>query len=150
MPYNRDFIKECLKQIIDELNRFLIIIFLILLVIALFIRNFYLDLAKFFVFFLILFRLFSKNKIKRKNENKLYLKIKDNLLKPFANIIRNFKNKNYVYKKCCSCKTILKLPLPPKVGIQHAKCPNCGHRVTLFTLKKMKIEIIKEKKKYER
>ena len=41
----------------------------------------------------------------------------------------------------------LELPLPSKKEIKHAKCPHCGNRVTLFTLKYQKIEIIKNNKR---
>ena len=44
------------------------------------------------------------------------------------------------------CKTTLKLPLPSKIGILHAKCPKCKKRRTLITFRKEKIEIIKKSK----
>ena len=150
MPYNKNFKKESLKKLIDDLNRFLFILFFILFILTFFIRNFFLDVIKFLVFSLILFRLFSKNKTRRYKENQMYLKIKRFLLKPFSLVIRNFKERDSaVYRKCHKCKTILKLPLPKKLGMQHAKCPHCGNKVTLFTLRKIKIEVIKRKKKYE-
>ena len=74
------------------------------------------------------------------------------ITKPFTNIIRNFKDrKTHVYKKCSKCKTTLKLPLPKTQGINHAKCPECGNRVTIITLRKqqeekIKVEVIKKKK----
>ena len=66
------------------------------------------------------------------------------MLKPFINIKRNIEDKDHIYKKCPKCKTILKLPVPSERGIKHAKCPSCKKRVTLFTLKKLKIEVIKK------
>lgn len=145
-------IKSIINQLIDSLNRFLLIILLILIIITFFIRTFILDILKFILLAIIIFRLVSKNKYKRSKENQTYLKLKKAILKPFNNIIRNFKDrKKYVYKKCSKCKTILKLPLPNKRGINHAKCPNCHERVTLFTLRKkqpekIKVEVIKKQK----
>ena len=110
------------------------------------------DLFKFIFLGLIIFRITSKNKIQRQKENKIYLKIVNTLTKPFKNIVRNFKDrKTHVYKKCSKFKTTLKLPLPNKRGINHAKCPECDNRVTLFTLRKkqeekIKVEVIKKKK----
>lgn len=155
MPFNNGelpSLKSILGNLVDELNRFLIIIDLILIIISLFIKSFPLDLLKFLFLFLVIFRLTSKNKVQRSKENKTYLKIVKTLTKPFTNIIRNFKDrKTHVYKKCHKCKTTLKLPLPKTRGINHAKCPECGNRVTLFTLRKkepekIKVEVIKKKK----
>lgn len=145
-------LKSIIWNLIDELNRFLIIIDIILIIVSIFIKAFLLDLFKFIFLGLIIFRIASKNKIQRQKENKIYLKIVNTLTKPFKNIVRNFKDrKTHVYKKCSKCKTTLKLPLPNKRGINHAKCPECGNRVTLFTLRKkqeekIKVEVIKKKK----
>ena len=145
-------LKSILKQFIDSLNRFLLILLLALIIVTLFIRTFILDILKFLLLGIILFRLFSKNKYKRSKENAIYEKTIKTIFKPFNNIRRNFKDrKKYVYKKCSKCKTTLKLPLPNKRGINHAKCPNCSKRVTLFTLRKkqpekIKVEVIKKKK----
>lgn len=151
MPFDKNFIKISLKNIFDSLNKFLLIILIILIIITLFIRNFVLDLLKFLLLIIIIFRITSKNKYQRNKENIQFLKIKNFFLKPFSNIIRNFKDRdNYVYKKCHNCKTTLKLPLPNQRGINHAKCPNCKKRVTLFTLRKVKIEVIKKEQKNEK
>ena len=149
MPFNNGqipSIKDILKNLIDELNRFLLIILLVLVIITIFVRLFILDLLKFIVLIIIILRLVSKNKSKRYKENKTYLKIVSTITTPFKRL-----KENNIYKKCRKCKTILKLPLPKKCGIQHAKCPNCGNRVTLFTLRKkkkekIKVEVIKKKK----
>lgn len=145
-------IKSIINQLIDSLNRFLLVTLLILIILTFFIRTFILDILKFLLLGIIIFRLVSKNKYKRSKENQTYLKIKRTIIKPFNNIIRNFKDrKKYVYKKCSKCKTTLKLPLPNKRGINHAKCPNCHERVTLFSLRKkqpekIKVEVIKKQK----
>lgn len=155
MPFNNGelpSIKSILKNLIDNLNRFLLVIMLILIIITIFIRTFIIDLLKFIILGIILFRLFSKNKTQREKENKYFLKIINTITKPFSTIKRNFKDrKTHVYRKCNKCKTILKLPLPSKRGINHAKCPNCQKRITLFTLRKkesekIKVEVIKKKK----
>ena len=155
MPFNNGqlpSLKSILYSLIDELNRLLIIIDIILIIVSLFIKTFLLDLFKFIILGIIIFRIVSKNKIQRSKENKLYLKIINTITKPFKNIIRNFKDrKTHVYKRCAKCKTTLKLPLPKTRGINHAKCPECSNRVTLFTLRKkqpekIKVEVIKKKK----
>ena len=147
MPFNNGqlpSIKTLLLNLIDELNRFLLIMWLITFIISFFVKSFFTDLLPILFLVLVIFRLASKNKTLRYKENKTFLKIIKIITKPFTNIIRNFKDrKTFVYKKCHKCKTTLKLPLPNKRGINHAKCPNCGNRVTLFTLRKIKVEVIK-------
>lgn len=150
MPFNNGqlpSLKDIFKNLVDELNRLLLIIWLITLIISLFTHTFILDLIPILIFLIFLYRLLSKNKSARVKENKMYLKFIKIITKPFNNLIRNFKDRHtYVYKKCPKCKTTLKLPLPNKRGINHAKCPNCGKRVTLFTLRKYKIEVIKKRR----
>jgi len=155
MPFNNGQLpsfKSILNSLVDELNRFLIIIDIILIILSIFIKTFLLDMFKFIVLGLIIFRLSSKNKQKRSKENRLFIKIIDTITKPFKNIIRNFKDrKTHVYKKCHKCKTTLKLPLPPTRGINHAKCPECDNRITIISLRKkqpekIKVEVIKKKK----
>ncbi len=151
MDFNwKELLKNAFKSTFDDLNIFLTIILIISLLISFFIKNFIIDLIPFILFIIILFRLLSKNKIQRQKENKIYQKIKSFILRPFT-YYKEKDLKNYVYKKCPKCKTILKLPLPKKSGINHAKCPNCSHRVTILNIRhkkkeKIKVEVIKKKK----
>ena len=98
-----------------------------------------------------LYRMFSRNISRRRLENKKFLSIKNTVMKPFRTWSKQIKDKNNIYKKCHKCKTTLKLPLAPTRGINHAKCPECGERITIFTLRKkepekIKVEVIKKKK----
>jgi len=128
---------------VDNLSKLLFSFYLVIFIIGLFFKNFILDMIGLLLLFIVIFRFFSKNIYKRGKENQQYLKIKNKTLKPFKNLIRNFKErKENVYKKCHKCKTTLKLPLPYERGIKHAKCPTCKHRITFLCLRKQKIEII--------
>jgi predicted RNA-binding Zn-ribbon protein involved in translation (DUF1610 family) len=142
----KEYYKAALRHLIDNLNRFLLVIFLILFIISLFIKNFFLDLTKVLLLVIIILRIFDKNTNRREKQNKIYLKYRNFLIKPFDVLIKNIKDKEHVYKRCHKCKTILKLPLPDKRGIKHSKCPNCGKRITFITFKQIKIEVIKRKK----
>lgn len=126
----------------DELNRFLLNIHLILLILNIFIKSEIITILELVIITIEFYRLFSRKIYVRSNENQKFLKLKKKFIAPFLNIKRNIKDKDHIYKKCRKCKTTLKLPLPSKRGIKHAKCPHCKSRVTLFTLKKEKIEII--------
>lgn len=145
MPNMKDYAKATINHLVDALNKFILIIVIILFIISIFINNFYIDLSRVILFAIFLFRVFSKNRNQREKENQFFIKIINFFKKPFNVLEKNIKDKNHVYKKCLKCKTILKLPLPEKKGLKHAKCPKCGKRVTFFTLKKEKIEIIKKK-----
>jgi len=92
------------------------------------------------------YRMFSKKIYKRSNENQLYLKIKKKFLKPFRNIRRNIKDKEYIYKKCKHCKKLLKLPIPYSKGIKEVKCPKCKNSFRMLVLKSNKVEIISKNK----
>lgn len=130
----------------DELSKALFYLYILLVLINLFVRFniiFYIELI---LMIIILLRYFSKNISKREKENIIFLKSKTFILKPFKNIIRNLKDKNNVYKKCRKCKTVLKLPLPSKIGFKIVKCPECNYRNKFLVLRKQKIKIIRKKK----
>lgn len=130
----------------DELYHFLLKTYIVLIIINIFVGSKVLSIIELGIIIYMFYRLFSKNCYQRRKENKKYLEIKKSFLVPFTNIKRNIQDKDNVYKKCFHCKTTLKLPVPMKRGIKHAKCPNCKKRLTIFTLKKQKIEIIKKSK----
>ena len=133
---------------IDELYKFLFNLYLILFFPNIFLRNDVIAKIEFIILFIAIYRVFSKNIRQRRKENKIFLKLKKNIIKPFLNIKRNIQDKEHIYKKC-SCGTTLKLPLPKKIGIKHAKCPDCKKRVAFLTLKKEKIIIIPKENKVE-
>ncbi len=131
---------------VDELYRFLLILYLIVIIIDLFVNSPLLTVIELLIVFIMFYRVFSKNIKQRRKENKLFLKMKNKVKKPFEVIQKNREDKYHIYKRCPKCKTILRLPLPAKRGIKHAKCPHCKRKVTLFTLKYQKVEIIRNKK----
>ena len=133
---------------IDELYKFLFNVYLILFFPNIFLRNSIITKIEFIILFIAIYRVLSKNIKQRRKENKLFLKVKKNVIKPFLNIKRNLQDKEHIYKKC-SCGTTLKLPLPKKYGIKHAKCPDCKKRVAFLALKKEKIIIIPKENKVE-
>ena len=132
----------------DDLYKFLLRLYLVLFLIDLFINSRILTVLELIIVLIMFYRLLSKNIYTRQKENRLYLKYKEKFLKPFQNIKRNFKDRDYhVYKKCKHCKSTLKLPLPPKRGIQTVKCPKCKNKIKFLCLRQEKIEVIKKKRK---
>lgn len=133
---------------VDDLYKFLLRLYLILFLLDIFINSKVLTIIELLIVIIMFYRFFSKNIYTRQKENKEYLKLKKKVLKPFKNIKRNFKDKDYyVYKKCKKCKSTLKLPLPEKRGIQYTRCPKCKEKIKFICLRKEKVEFIKNKRK---
>ena len=132
----------------DELYSFLLKLYILLFIINIFVNSKILNTIELLTVLILFYRFLSKNITRRRKENKIYLKTKEKVLKPFKNLQRNYQERDtYVYKKCFKCKTTLRLPLPSKRGIQHAKCPKCKKKISFLCLRKEKIEVIKNKKR---
>ena len=131
---------------IDELYNFLFKLYIVLLIIDLFINSYVLAYIELIIVVIMLYRLFSKNISKRREENKKFLKLRKRIIKPFKSKIKQIKDKNNIYKKCSKCKMMLRLPVPNKRGIKHVKCPKCKRKLTVLVLKREKIEVIKPDK----
>ena len=133
---------------IDELYRFLFIIYFILVIIDFFIDFYPLTIVTFLLLIFILYRVLSKNIRKRQKENQVYLKVRNNIRIYFYDLKKKYNNrKNNIYKRCPKCRTMLRLNLPDKRGINHVVCPKCKKRITMFVLRKQKVEVIVYKKK---
>ena len=126
LEYYNKFMKN--RYGIDELNKFIIKIYLVLLLIDIFINLKLLSYIKLIIVIIFIFRSLSKNKFDRSRENRIYLDIKSNRFK--------IKRNNYIYKKCKKCKKKLRLSLPSSIGIKTVKCPNCKNKMKVFVLRK--------------
>ena len=109
---------------IDDLSKFMMGIVFILAVINMFFRLPVLSAIIWAVIILIYFRMFSKNKYKRYQENQLYLKY----MGPFQNWIRKQINiiklrKDYHIYTCPTCKQ--KIKIPRGKGRIAVRCPKC-------------------------
>ncbi len=126
----------------DELYTFLLYLYVILLCADILIHHWLLSILVVLEFTLLFYRVFSKNKKRRRRENEIYLKIREKLLSPFSSWKRQWKDRDtLIYKKCHHCKTTLRIPLPIKRGIKHVTCPKCKRRLTVLCLRKVKVEI---------
>ena len=109
---------------IDDLSKLMMGIVFILAVINMFFRLPVLSAFIWAVIILIYFRMFSKNKYKRYQENQLYLKY----MEPFQNWIRKQINiiklrKDYHIYTCPTCKQ--KIKIPRGKGRIAVRCPKC-------------------------
>lgn len=115
----------------DELYRASFLFYLILFVISLFFHSTILNFILLVLAIWIVFRALSKNIPARRKENKVYLKIRNRILRFFDMIKRRFQDRNtHFYKRCPHCHEMLRLPL--KKGTHTCKCPKCK---TKFSVK---------------
>ena len=129
IDYYNKFMKN--RYGIDELNKFIIKVFLIILFINIFINIRILSYCKLIIALIFMFRYFSKNKFDRSKENRIYLDIKSNRFR-----LKRNNNHMYIYKKCRKCKKKLRLPLPSSIGIKTVKCPNCKNMMKVLVVRK--------------
>ncbi len=135
----------------DDLYACLLYLYVILLCLSMITRHWIVEILMILVFVIMCFRVLSKNKKKRSQENERYLQIKDKFFHPFSSLKRQWKDRHtFVYKKCHKCKTVLRMPLPSERGIKHVHCPKCQKRLTVLCLRKEKVEIFTKDGKRKR
>ena len=108
----------------DELTFGLLILGGVLSFINIIIRHPLLQLLVYGVIIYAFFRVLSRNTEARRKENRFF-KQKLNIFKNRAELYKQRKNdKSHIYKKCPSCKAILRLP--HRLGEHSTVCPRCG------------------------
>lgn len=109
---------------IDELYKFLFILFWIIAILSIFIRNSIIYLLEILICVFMLYRAFSRNIYKRQSENMKYLKIRDKI-KVKINLKKRkwSERKTHIYRKCPNCKAEIRLP--KKKGKHVCTCPRC-------------------------
>ena len=74
-----------------------------------------------------MFRILSRNYVKRQKENRRFLKMVDGPRKFFRLCKNKWRDrKTHVYRKCPQCKNVLRLP--KRKGSHTVNCP-CCHRI---------------------
>lgn len=109
---------------IDDLSKFMMGIVFVFAVINLVLRLPVLSAVIWVIIILIYFRMFSKNKYKRYQENQQYLKYMgpvQNWMKKEINLMKL--RKDYHIYKCPTCKQ--KIKIPRGKGRIAVKCPKC-------------------------
>ncbi|WP_270567885.1 hypothetical protein [Clostridium beijerinckii] len=110
----------------DELSKALLVLSFILLLVMNFVPNNlrFLVILAYTPAMICMFRIFSRNIYKRRNENYKYLKIKNKIVMWFRNNINRIKTlKTYKYYTCSNCKQKLRVPRGKgKMSITCSKC----------------------------
>ena len=111
----------------DELSRALWISSLVIFVANLFCELLALTIIESALVIYTLFRMLSKNITARAKENDAYLRITGKM-RGFFKLRKNKRRdrKTHVYRKCPSCKNVLRLPR--EKGAHTVKCPCCSSR----------------------
>lgn len=114
----------------DILNKDILWFTIILVLLNLFIRSSIIYILVYALFFVSLFRMFSKNVVKRRAENAKYMIYRNKVVKFFKlqyNKIKYFKEFKYV--TCKNCKAVIRVPR--KKGTRNISCPGCGNPITV-------------------
>ncbi len=114
----------------DNLYNFLTVTYLVIAIANAFLHSAIVVVLELVLIFYVLFRFFSRNIYKRSEENRKYLAVKSKV-KGFFSLSRQKARdrKTHIYKKCPSCKSVLRLPRTK--GKHTVKCPRCAHRFDL-------------------
>lgn len=112
----------------DQLNNFLMFIYLILLMIQWISKTEIVTIVSYTIMvmvgFVVIYRFFSKKKIQRSKENHHYLNIKYNIKGFFRRFTKKARNRStYKYFKCPHCHQELRVPRGR--GKVSVTCPKC-------------------------
>lgn len=111
----------------DQLGQAMVILALAVTVISMLFRIPFLSLPADALLLLVFFRMFSKNRVARAQENALYLRKTLAVRKPLGEWVNRVKNaKKYRYFVCPKCKT--RLRVPRGVGNVTITCRSCGEK----------------------
>ncbi len=111
----------------DELSRVLLIIGIALYILSMIFRLPLLSTIGLALYIFTIFRMFSKNRYKRSEENRKYLLLKNKLSTEYKQAKIRYENrKEYKYLKCPKCKT--RIRLPRNIGNVTINCKQCGNK----------------------
>ena len=112
---------------VDQLSYAAVIVTLVLSVLGALTRFALLTLLGDALIVVVFLRMFSKNRVKRAQENQLYLQKTARMRKESHEWVNRLKNaKQYHYYVCPTCKT--RLRVPRGVGNVTITCKGCGNR----------------------
>ena len=112
---------------VDSYEYFLLAVYAVLCVINAIFRAVSIQLVTWILFVYIMWRMLSRNYIKRSRENLVFMSIYSKLkieFKLFFDKIKYFRTARF--RKCKHCRAIIKLPV--KRGKHTVRCPKCGGR----------------------
>lgn len=114
---------------VDELNKFLLVVSIIISVIYNFTKINILNIISLALLVFLFFRIFSKNINKRLEENRKFTNVVNPYRRKFNSKVDQLKNKkDYRYFDCPNCGKSLRVPRGK--GMIKITCPNCNTKIT--------------------
>lgn len=114
---------------VDELNKFLLVVSIIISVIYNFTKISILNIISLALLVFLFFRIFSKNINKRLEENRKFTNVVNPYRRKFNSKVNQLKNKkDYRYFDCPNCGKSLRVPRGK--GMIKITCPNCNTKIT--------------------
>lgn len=112
----------------DQLNNFLLIIFVFLFILSRFVKYDFISFISLIIIFVAYYRILSKNIKKRYAENQKFLNYWAPIKKEFNYILIRIKNmRHYKYFKCPNCEQTLRVPRGK--GRISITCPRCKTKI---------------------
>ena len=115
----------------DQLGIAMLWLSIILDIVAIFVKSTLLDAAGLAIWVIVLFRIFSKNLAKRRDENSAYLRFVWQLKNKHRNYKQRRQDTDHKYFTCKSCKTVCRVPVGK--GKIRITCPKCGNKIDAKT-----------------
>ncbi len=110
----------------DTLNRHLLIVWLILYAVNLFLHSFILYILGLVLCAITLFRMFSRNVIRRQRENAAYYRFYQKQARAVKHVFIRFRDRKTTrFFKCPYCKAPIRMPR--RVGKFNIRCQKCGN-----------------------
>ena len=110
---------------VESLFYILLSVAAIISIVNIFLRSGIVQLLVYAIIVFAFFRVLSRNHEKRRRENIMF----SNFLFSVKNKINTYKQRTadtfHIFKKCPSCKAILRLPR--RIGVHKTVCPRCNH-----------------------
>lgn len=110
----------------DQYNRFLMLITLILMVVAIFVRSWVLEGIILALLIYGMYRTLSRNTVQRAEENRKYLEIMGRIRGFFTGGMRQARDRDHLYFRCPNCGQ--KVRVPRNHGHIEITCPKCRTR----------------------
>jgi len=109
----------------DQYGLFLLVVATLTAVVSGFINHWSVNVISYIIFAYAVFRILSKNLVKRQKENIAFLKIWRKIIKPFKSWKMKYNERKF-YKifRCPKCRQ--KLRVPKYKGIVKVRCSKCG------------------------
>ena len=111
---------------VDNLNTHALWFVIIILVINIFLQNTFISIFSYVIWFIVIYRTFSRQVYKRYAENEKYLKMIQPITQFFHLQKKRMSDRSHKYFRCPQCKQMVRLPKGKRKII--VTCPKCQNK----------------------